>query len=87
MAPSNEALCQVCIQSPENTPINKDRAHKMKGYDEPQANALTFLSNFQAFSFPGQQPQPIPVGSMFHPLSESAVHQLLVGKVLTGGPA
>ena len=91
-----QPLCvSVCIQSPENTSIDKNGGYKlhtrMKGCDEPQANILTFLSNFQTrFPLPGQQPHPTPVGSMFHPLSESAVHLLISSLGETGwagGPA
>ena len=89
MAPSNEAPCVRCVSRAQRIhPLTKtgriQAARRMKGCDEPQANTLTFLSNFQAcLPFPGQQPQPIPVGSMSHPLSESAIHQLLAGNALS----
>lgn len=81
---SNEA--PICVRyvyrAPRIHPLTEtggiQAAHRMKGCDEPQANTLTFLSNLQAcFPLSGQQPHPIPMGSMFHPLSESAVHLLI----------
>lgn len=63
--------CPVCILSPENTSINKTEeiqaSHtRVRGCDDPQANTLTFPSNFQVCRphpptpTPGSNPIPSP---------------------------